>query len=804
MTFSFWRSSTALGVFSVVWCGVLTAQTVTVTAPDPDASESGLYPGLFRLTRTGDTSQPLTVALATSGTGVADEDFEALPATATFAAGNATLDVPLLPINDPNEETGDDTVVLQVLPGAGYSAGVPASATVTVVDNETFTNTSPFHTTALSVNATAIRLDWVDNFENETKYRVQYRAAGNSSWTTIDNLPANTTAHTVSGLTTGVVYEFRVNAYQGSTASQNQTEIRAVPLAPQSPAPAFTTFEQWRVARGLDRGWRAVAGGTTDDPDGDRKNNLLEYLLGTDPWSPDAASLQISAAPASVGLVWPEQSGLLDASLRLEESADLATWGNSTLGTTAGNGTRSATDARGSAARFYRLTPGTTSPATPSAIITCWGDSLTGNPGTYVDKLKVLLPGNRTVQNCGIGGDTSLQIADRLRGVTLTSPIPAYAVSTLAGTPVRLVASRTTHSRIMNTSNRSSWTSYSATIANVSKVEFFNFGVKIGESSTPLSATVTSNRTANPSRLISPGHPYSNGDVVHFPAGPLPLPLIVGKTYYIQNADAGGFSLVEADTQFTVTASTTAPSGRFASAGHPYGNGTAVSFRRGAAPPGLYGERLYYVRDADSGGFSLADTPDGPALTMVYNYSGAVLGPPSSTVVSLAANFSAPTAIRGPFVLDWVHPGGPTSITLRTHTDRDGNTFIFWMGRNNNGRPHEVLADLREAVGQIKALDGRFLIVSVTNGGNEGPGVSYYWNTINLNSLLKKEFPHEFVDIRSPIVMGALDTVEEQAFRADDCPPPSLRSLNDNVHFNDAGQQIIAETLAAEIQARGW
>ncbi len=679
--------------------------------------------------------------------------------------------------------------------------GSPASATVTIAEDETLALTAPLLYSVSPDTATSVVLRWLDLFETETKFRVQFRATGTTSWTTRDNLAPNTTSYTVTGLVTGQAYEFRVDAYQGSTASKTINPVIAVPLPPDPAAPAWTTFEQWRRARGLASALRTTAGGTAHDPDGDGVANLLEYGFGGDPLSPDSAGLTLASSPSGLALTWPENPDLLDIGLALRESTDLSVWTTSPLASAFSAGVRSVLDTRPAAPRFYRIQASPVAAPAPSALITCWGDSLTGNPGTYAEKLPSLLPG-RSIQNCGIGGDTSLQIADRLRGLTITSPYPAFAASTAAGTVVRIVASRTTHARIMSTSQRGNWATYSSTLANVSRVEFFNRGVKIGESSTPLAASVTSNRAANASRLLAAGHPFSSGDVVSFPVGPLPSPLVVGKTYYVRAPDASGFSLVEADVSATITATSTAPSSRFVSASHPFSNGDAVWFRPGASPPGLYANRLYYVRDADAGGFALADTPGGAAISLIYTYTGPVMGKPGLTLVSLAADFAAPTSIRGPFILDWTHPGGATALSLRTHTDRDANTFIFWMGRNNNARPHEVYADLRDAVAHIKSLNSRFLIVSVTNGGGESLGSPYYYGTVNLNHLLRQEFPDNFVDARTATLRAASADTNAQLDRAADIPPRSLRS--DNVHFNDAGQQLIAELLAAELASRGW
>jgi len=790
-------------ILSLSGQGLVKGQTVTISSPVSQAAEAGSFPGTFLITRTGDPSQALPVRLRFAGTAVPGSDYDTIADSVVIPAGQVSAEISLAPINDADVEASPDTVEARVEAGPGYSVGSPDRATVTIANDDTFGSSAPMLYKIEPDSTTSLVAHWTDNFQTETKYRLQHRMEGSASWTTIDNLPPNTTSHRVTGLIEGTRYEMRVTAFQGSTSSQTHSPTPVRLHAKAVGAPAWFTYSDWQNAMGLNSANRTAAGSTTSDPDGDQRLNLLEYLQGSDPLASDPAQpLEVSAMPTSGWSArWTGASGLLDAGLLLEETQDLAgLWQVSPLSIQQVGNQFSVEDQRGGDRRFYRLKGQPLAATTPSSIVTCWGDSLTGNPGTYVSKLGTLLPG-RTFQNCGIGGDTSMQILDRMVGLTITSPNPAHATQTPAGTSVRVVASRTTHSRIMSTGQRGNWATYAATLANTHTVEFFNRGEKIGESSTPLSTTVTSNRTASPSRLLASGHPFSTGDVVHFPTGPLPSPLVLGKTYVVHDADVAGFSLAEADLTFSVTASTATPSAQFVSANHPFVNGDPAWFRRGAAPPGLLSEKVYYVVDAAPGSFALAEAPGGAAISMVYNASGAILGKPGPAI-SLAANFASPTRVVGPFVLNWTHPGGSTALTLRTHTDRDANTFILWMGRNNSARPHETYAELKTAIRHIKAMDARFLIVSVTNGGGESVGSPYYYGVINLNSLLRKEFPDEFVDVRTALIRSATADANDQIDRAADIPPRSLRS--GNVHFNDAGQQIIAEVLANELTRRGW
>lgn len=76
---------------------------------------------------------------------------------------------------------------------------------------------SPSELTATVLSATSVALNWKDNSNNETGFRVE-RSIGNSvSYQVLTNsLSANTTTYTDNIATAGVVYNYRVVAYNGS------------------------------------------------------------------------------------------------------------------------------------------------------------------------------------------------------------------------------------------------------------------------------------------------------------------------------------------------------------------------------------------------------------------------------------------------------------------------------------------------------------------------------------------------------------------------------------------------------------
>ena len=104
---------------------------VSVTAFDSTASETGPDLGTLRFSRTGSTAASLTVTFTVNGTATNGADYQSVPVSVTFAAGQANADLFIVPLPDAEAE-GAETVSVTVTDGAAYDLGSPATATVTI------------------------------------------------------------------------------------------------------------------------------------------------------------------------------------------------------------------------------------------------------------------------------------------------------------------------------------------------------------------------------------------------------------------------------------------------------------------------------------------------------------------------------------------------------------------------------------------------------------------------------------------------------------------------------------------------
>ena len=101
-----------------------------------DAAEGGAD-GTFRLTRIGDLSSALTVSYSVDGTAIGedDEDYQELSGSVTFAANEDTVDI-TVDVTDDSIAEFDESVVLSIDDGTGYTIGAESYAIVMIADNE--------------------------------------------------------------------------------------------------------------------------------------------------------------------------------------------------------------------------------------------------------------------------------------------------------------------------------------------------------------------------------------------------------------------------------------------------------------------------------------------------------------------------------------------------------------------------------------------------------------------------------------------------------------------------------------------
>lgn len=126
------------------------AAAINVGTSTATTDTKGAPPGVFVISRTGSTDQPLTVYYQLSGSAVSGLDFVALPGSVTIPAGatSANVAVSALPGGGENTINKDTTLVLTA--GPGYSIGDRSAAAVTI-----FYNPGTLYIAALRTAATA-------------------------------------------------------------------------------------------------------------------------------------------------------------------------------------------------------------------------------------------------------------------------------------------------------------------------------------------------------------------------------------------------------------------------------------------------------------------------------------------------------------------------------------------------------------------------------------------------------------------------------------------------------------------------
>ncbi|MBI5233424.1 MAG: hypothetical protein HY880_03640 [Deltaproteobacteria bacterium] len=137
--------------------GGIVTPTVTISATDADASETGPDTGTFTVSRTGSTTSSLTVYYSMGGTATNGSDYSSLSGSATIPSGSSSATITVSPIDDTAVE-GSETAIATLSTNANYTIGSPNNATINIADNDGVTigeavdNTTLFWTTGGSTN----------------------------------------------------------------------------------------------------------------------------------------------------------------------------------------------------------------------------------------------------------------------------------------------------------------------------------------------------------------------------------------------------------------------------------------------------------------------------------------------------------------------------------------------------------------------------------------------------------------------------------------------------------------------------
>lgn len=116
--------------------GGVTLPSVTIAATDASATEgSTADTGTFTVSRAGNTSGALTVFYSVGGTAINGTDYVSLSGSVAIPTGQSSAPIVVTTIDDSNFE-GNETVVIALSANAAYTVGANASATVTIIDNE--------------------------------------------------------------------------------------------------------------------------------------------------------------------------------------------------------------------------------------------------------------------------------------------------------------------------------------------------------------------------------------------------------------------------------------------------------------------------------------------------------------------------------------------------------------------------------------------------------------------------------------------------------------------------------------------
>ncbi|MBE9195310.1 VCBS repeat-containing protein [Synechocystis sp. LEGE 06083] len=170
---------------------------ITLAVSPSSVAEDGISNLVYTFTRTGPTTNTLTVNYGITGTADSADYSGATPGsnkTITFAAGSNTVSLTINPTADTTVEP-DQTVILTLASGTGYTIGTTNGVTGTITNddsnNDNFANRIPVSGTVVSTNGTNV------GFTGETGEPNQSGALNSAWWSWTAPVSGNVTIDTI-------------------------------------------------------------------------------------------------------------------------------------------------------------------------------------------------------------------------------------------------------------------------------------------------------------------------------------------------------------------------------------------------------------------------------------------------------------------------------------------------------------------------------------------------------------------------------------------------------------------------------
>ena len=254
---------------------------ITLAVSPSSVAEDGLANLVYTFTRTGATTNALSVNYSIAGTATGSDYTNAAPTTGTtitFAAGASTTTLIIDPTADTLVES-DETVALTLLTGTGYSVGTTTAVTGTILNDDLTAST----TTTLPTNFTTLTLTGTSNIDG-TGNASDNVITGNSGNNILDGSDGNDTylfaLTTTDGLGSDTIKDASGTdtiSFAGTPATVSNIRLNlSIPFTQTVAAGTKITLDSGNAIE------NAIGGLGDDRLIGNTLNNYLEGDLGND------------------------------------------------------------------------------------------------------------------------------------------------------------------------------------------------------------------------------------------------------------------------------------------------------------------------------------------------------------------------------------------------------------------------------------------------------------------------------------------------------------------------------------------